>query len=72
MARRYGVAPTSIPSWPYEAFLDALELCDAELEATLRALEANLAMPDGSPVDPDLLDDSDIPVVPLPDLNRVN
>jgi len=66
LAMRYGIDPLIIPRWPYEAFLDFVDC--TEDDRRRRALIDGAA---AANLDPDLLDDSQIPVGPIPDLNKL-
>ena len=66
LAMRYGIDPLIIPRWPYEAFLDFVDC--AEEDRRRRELIDGAA---AANLDPDLLDDSQIPVGPIPDLNKL-
>ena len=66
IAHRYACDPHAVMLWSYEGFLSIVDVMDEEFES--RAREAQLV----AGLDPDLLDDSEIPVGPLPDLNRFN
>ena len=72
LAQRYGIDPTTIPGWCFEAFLDFSEVCDADADALAEALKHGIVWKDGSGLDPDTLDDSRISPGPIPDLNTVN
>ncbi len=72
IAQRYGIDPTTIPSWHFEVFLDFSEVLDADKDALDEAIRNGIFLRDGSHLDPDLLDDSAIVPGPIPDFNRVN
>jgi hypothetical protein len=73
LARRYYTTPFAVMRWPYEAFLTIVEMVEDAMNTVRAASEGSgVELPDGSLLDWDLLDDSNIPVGPMPDLNKVN
>lgn len=72
LACRYGIDPTTIPNWNYEAFLDLIEVVEEEKVAQREAAAAGgIQLPDGTSLDPDLFDDSRIVPGPIRDLNKL-
>lgn len=64
LALDFHVEPQAVMLWSYEAFLTLADAADEELELAIPSLL------EAQGIDPDILDDSDIPVAPIRDLNK--